>query len=221
MAEKTLEERGLLEYLNLIDGEAETAKQRTARTWEENLRLVRGEGQWKGQAPPIFQLNILGNQVERKVARVTEAKPTFSVASRLGRLTQMARVLDPPCRGILEMQDFALASERVVRFAMQVGCGFVNIPWDKHANDEDGDIAIVAMDPRSVYIDPSVTEASRMAKTARYIRIDHVMSLDEIRQGYPGRGHMVEPDARYSRYQESRASRPYGVVSAALDLLPR
>src|SRR3990170_2288094 len=98
MAEKTLEERGLLEYLNLIDGEAETAKQRTARTWEENLRLVRGEGQWKGQAPPIFQLNILGNQVERKVARVTEAKPTFSVASRLGRLRLRQHPLGQACQ---------------------------------------------------------------------------------------------------------------------------
>lgn len=221
MADKTLEERGLLNYLNMIDGEAEASKARSARTWEENLRLVRGEGQWKGQAPPIFQLNILGNQVERKVARVTEAKPTFSVVSRRGNLSQMARVLDQTCRGVLEMQDFVLTSERIVRFAMQVGCGFVNVCWDKAANDGEGDIAIVALDPRSVYIDPAVTEAAKLAKTARYIRIDHVWSLDQIRETFPGRGHLVTPDPRYSRYQDLRGTRPMGMLSAALDLLPR
>ena len=119
-------EESLIGFLDRIDGEAEAAKKPVSKNWAENLRLSRGDGQWKATRPPLFLMNIIGNQVERKVGQVSESKPTFSVVSRLGHLANMAKVLDKTCRAKLEDEEFPLVTERLSRFGMHMGCGFIS-----------------------------------------------------------------------------------------------
>jgi len=214
-------EGSLVGFLDRIDGEAEAAKRSVSKNWTENLRLSRGDGQWKSSRPPLFLMNIIGNQVERKVAQVSESKPTFSVVSRLGHLANMAKVLDKTCRAKLEDEEFPLLAERLGRFGMHMGCGFVSTVWDVDGAEGLGDIALLAPDPRSVFIDPAVTEAAKVSRQARYIRLDHVVSLDELRERYPGRGTFAKPDERYSRYSDLGTKGKLGVISAAFNLLPR
>src|SRR3990167_8626620 len=211
----------LVGFLDRIDGEAEAAKRSVSKNWTENLRLSRGDGQWKSSRPPLFLMNIIGNQVERKVAQVSESKPTFSVVPRLGHLANMAKVLDKTCRAKLEDEEFPLLAERLGRFGMHMGCGFVSTVWDVDGAEGLGDIALLAPDPRSVFIDPAVTEAAKVSRQARYIRLDHVVSLDELRERYPGRGTFAKPDERYSRYSDLGTKGKLGVISAAFNLLPR
>src|SRR3990167_11094608 len=167
-------EESLIGFLDRIDGEAEAAKKPVSKNWAETLRLSRGDGQWKAPRPPLFLMNIIGNQVERKVGQVSESKPTFSVVSRLGHLANMAKVLDKTCRAKLEDEEFPLVTERLSRFGMHMGCGFISTVWDVDGAEGLGDIALLAPDPRSVFIDPAVTEAAKVSRQARYIRIDHV-----------------------------------------------
>jgi hypothetical protein len=218
MPEKSPQERTLLTFLDAIDGEAETARGKVDKSWDENIKLGRGEGQWKSTRPPLFLYNLIGNEIERKIARLTEAKPTYSIISRLTHLMKMSKVLNATCKAILESEEFPLTMERSARFGSYCGASLVSTVFDNSLPDG-GDIRVTAWDNRAVYIDPSVTEAARLSQQARYIRMDSVMSLDEIRKMFPGRGALVSPDTRYSRYRDMRGGR--STVSSVLNVLPR
>jgi len=212
----TKEEKVLLEFLDAIDGETEAAKSRAGKYWDENGKLLKGEGAWKGARNPLFLINLIGNQYERKIGLITEAKPTFTVVSRVGEYGAMSKVLTSTCMAKLEEEEFPLTLERVARFAMAFGCGFVQTTFDKDRDD----ISINCLDPRSVYIDPSVTEAAKLGKQAHYLRVDHVVPVTSVRVAYPGRGALVEADDRYSRYAKNDTRRG-GAISAVLNFLPR
>ena len=218
MADQSPEERTLLTFLDAIDGEAEASRGKVDKGWDENIKLGRGEGQWKSTRPPLFLYNLIGNEIERKIARLTEAKPTYAVISRLGHLSQMSKVLNATSRAILEGEEFPLTMERSARFGSYCGASIVSTVFDNTLPDG-GDIRITAWDNRAVYIDPSVTEAAKLSQQARYVRMDSVLSLDEIRQMFPGRGAFVAPDTRYSRYRDMRGGR--STVSSVLNVLPR
>lgn len=205
----TDEEARLVEFLDHVDGEAEAAKDQVARHWEENIGLVRGDGQWKGTRSPLFLLNLIGNQYERKVAQVSESKPTFAVTSRLGGYTSMAEVLDQTCRAKLEEDEFPLKVEKLARHGMVMGCAFIGSPFDKTIDD----VVFPVYDPRQVWLDPSVTDPAEIDSQARYIRIDHVLPCSEIARRYPGRGSLIEPDERYSKYAKKKAQKR-GLISS-------
>ena len=209
-AEIRPEERTLVEWLDQMDGEAEAAKADYSRHWEENAKLVKGDGQWRSTRTPLFLMNIIGNQYERKVAQVSESKPTFAVLSRTATLGSAAKVLDKTCRARLEEENFPLRIERLARCGMVMGSGLIATLWSPLADD----VQFVVYDPRAVYLDPGVTEAAQLSQQALYVRIDHVMPLHEISRLCPGRGSLVQADARYSGFQPKVAGRDHGVLSA-------
>ena len=98
----TKEEQGLIEFLDAIDGETEAGKSRASKYWDENGKLIKGEGSWKSTRNPLFLINLIGNQYERKIGLITEAKPTFSVVSRVGEYGAMSKVLTATCMAKLE-----------------------------------------------------------------------------------------------------------------------
>lgn len=204
------EESKLIDWLDQMDGESEAAKEEYSRNWEENTRLIKGDGQWKSTRTPLFLMNIIGNQFERKVAQVSESKPTFAVSSRTATLGSMAKVLDKTCRAKLEEEDFPLLIERLCRLAMPMGSGLMATLWDPLEDD----VRFIVYDPRSVFLDPGLTQASQLSKRALYVRIDHVMPLHEVRRLSPGRGSLVKPDDRYSSFQPKTSERSRGVLSA-------
>ena len=214
-------ERTLLDTLNAMDGEAEAAKKDVQKRWTENLKLARGEGQWKASRQPLFLMNMIRRQCQRKVAQLTESKPTFSVVSRLKHLMTASKVLNETCKAILESQEFYLTVERLARFGYHMGNGFLYTAYDPTLDFGQGDVGIYTLDPRYVYLDPAATEAAHLQRQASYVRWDVVTTLAQVRRDYPGRGALVTPDERYSEYEEIKGMGSTGVVSAALNLLPR
>jgi len=212
----TKEEQKLNGFLDEVDGEADATHAKASRYWDENLRLVKGEGAWKGSQNPLFLLNLIGNQYERKVGMISEAKPTFSVVSRVAEYGAMSKVLTRTCMAKLEEEEFPITLERLARFGMATGCAFVQTVFDKNRDD----VSILCRDPRMVRLDPSVTEAAKLSRQAAYLRLDHVLALTDVRLQYPGRGALVEPDDRYSRFNKTDTRRT-SAVSAVLNFLPR
>ncbi len=220
-ANVTKEESALLQLLDEIDGEAEAAKASVSKEWDENVKLIRGEGIWKGTRNPLFLVNLIGNQYERKIGQISESKPTFSVVSRVADYSNMAKVLDRTARAVLEEQETPQVIERIARQGMAMGSGFLSTSWDQRKYSGLGDVSFLAMDPRAIFLDPAMTEAARLSDQAAYVKIDHVMSLTDIRKRFPGRGSFAKSDEKYSRYSKKDQGRRAGVVSAALAMLPR
>lgn len=212
----TREEKDLIGFLDEVDGEAESSKDEASKHWSENGKLVKGEGIWKGSRNPLFLINLIGNQLERKVGLISEAKPTFNVVSRVAEYAAMSKVLTATCMAKLEEEEFPITQERLARSGFTYGCAFIQTQYDRDRDD----ITITFRHPRSVFIDPSVTEAAKLSQQAHYVRIDHILPLSQIRRQYPGRGALVEADDRYSRYTKGD-SRRSTVMSAALRMLPR
>ena len=206
------EELTLIRFLDALDSESESAKREIARPWEENIRQVQGD-QWKIKRAPYFLVNIIKNQVKRKVSAVTEMKPQIRISAQKPELTKAASVLYNATRAIFDRNETDDVFYRMCLFAMTIGPGFISTMYDPIEDD----IALSFIDPRRVQIDPGVTSGADL-RHAQYIRIDTSTSLAEIRKRFPGRGALVQPDERLSSYVEKNKT---SLISAALAMLPR
>jgi len=206
------EELTLIRFLDALDSEAEASKREIARPWEENIRQVQGD-QWKIKRAPYFLVNIMKNQVKRKVSAVTEMRPQIRISAQKPGLTKAASVLYNATRSIFDRNETDDVFYRMCLFAMTLGPGFLSTTYDPIEDD----IVVSFVDPRRVYIDPGIQSGADL-RHAQYIRIDTITSLAEIRKRFPGRGALVTPDERLSTYEgKSKTS----LISAALSMLPR
>src|SRR3989304_2375017 len=101
------DEAASLAFLDRVDDEirawAKDSKfEEQANTWE---RFREGSA-WPATTPggrqPIFDANILGNLIERKVASLTQSKPDFLVAGRKPGLEGPSHIYTMVSRAILD-----------------------------------------------------------------------------------------------------------------------
>ena len=105
-AAPTPDESELIAFLNSVDQEVrawgrDTKFEDRSGTWE---KLRSGEF-WRGtreDAEPIFNANLLGNYIERKVAQLTESKPDISVTGRAPDLQGPSEILLRGARAVLD-----------------------------------------------------------------------------------------------------------------------
>ena len=207
------EEVQLLRWLDSLDGEAESVKREVSKSWQEQIRQVRGD-QWRIERPPHFLANITKNQVRRKIALLTESKPQIQIRSQRANLTRASDVLYQTSRSIWDRSGTEDSIYRLAHFGMTVGSGFLHVPYDPLIND----VEISFIDPRRVYIDPGISAAPDLRK-AQYLRIDSVVSLADLRARFPGRGATVKPDERVSSYDESKGRG--SILASVLAMMPR
>lgn len=209
------DEIALLRFLDAVDGETEAAKRDHVRTWEDNIKQVRGD-QWRLRRQPYFLANIIKNQVRRKVSTLTEAKPEFKVQAVKPDVSKAATAVYNACKAVLDGAYFDDTLARLCQYGMAFGSGFVGISWDPLREDVD----ISFLDPRRVFLDPGIREASRLDR-GQYIRIDTILPLSEVRRLFPVRGALVKPDSKYSSYSEGTGRSRTSVTSTVLAMLPR
>ena len=208
------DEGKLLKFLDEVDSEAEGGRRDIEKGWAENMKQVRGD-QWRLKRNPYFLANITKNQLRRKVATLTEAKPQVQVRSKKPDLTKAQMVLYNACRSILDQSHTDDNLERVCRFGMTCGSSFLGVVYDPAEDD----VFVPFIDPRRVYIDPGLTAASEIDK-AQYVRIDTMMPLSDVRMRFPGRGALVKPDDRASAVHQPQRHRT-SVLSAVLSMMPQ
>jgi len=210
------EEVKVLRFLDEIDGEAEASRKEISRDWEENIRQVRGD-QWRIKRSPYFLANIVKNQVRRKVGSLTEVKPQFQVRALQSLLNDASLVLHNVTKALLDRTSSDDAIYRVCHFGMTLGSAFMNTAYDPVL----GDVDLSFIDPRRVWLDPTITSAADIDRRAQYVRLDTVLPLTEIRARFPGRGQLVKPDEKLSSYSMTGSRTRLSVISSVLQSMPR
>jgi len=212
----TGDELKLLRFLDAMDSEGESIKREVARSWDENIRQVRGD-QWRLRRPPYFLANVIKNQMKRKIASLTEVKPRFRIGSKEPGRELAANELYQACKAILDQSHVQDSWYRMAQFGFTTGSAFIQTTYDPVIDD----IVLSYIDPRRVYIDPGLMAASELGTAAQYIRIDTIMALADIRRRFPGRGSLVKPDERYSSYAEGYPKGRTSLMSSVLSMMPR
>lgn len=199
------EEKEIIKLLDSLDEESKAIKRDFSRRVEENLKLVRGDGQWKNTSrDPYFLLNILGKAVEDKVGKLSEGRPKLRVLAGQEGLESSADVLQKAISSFWDTHEIEYQNEYVGFYGAIMGASTVLTVFDPHYHFGTGDIDFIVRDPRTVRIDPSIVRPLELANPDRaaYCAIDDVMSLSRIRSYWPGRGGLVEPDDRVSTFED-------------------
>lgn len=216
------DELGLLKFLDALEDEGRAAREYSAKHWDESIRQLRGD-QWRMARNPHFTMNIIRNQVERKVSALTEVKPTLKVSPTKQGLDNAAQIMNQSIKALWDMQQVDQTLHRLCVSAMTLGSGFLTTYWDPAANNYTGEIMIRMIDPRKVIIDPGVTEAEHL-KYAAYVMTESFDTLNNIRMRYPGRGLLVKPDKKYSSQLHARHQQAgrggAGILSAVMRSMP-
>lgn len=214
------DEHGILRFLDGLDSESASAREYAGKHWEESLRQLRGD-QWRMNRPPHFMANIIRNQVERKVAALTEVKPTIKVVGTKPGISNAAFVINQAIKSIWDLNQMDSVLYRLGMTGMTLGSGFLYTYYDPSLNNFLGDIAIRHIDPRRMLIDPMVMEAEHLHQAA-YMCMETFDTLGNIRQRFPGRGMLVTPDRKYSSFiSEKHRSQNVGVLSSVLRSFPQ
>jgi len=202
-------------FLDSIDGEAESSRREIQKSWEENIRQVRGD-QWRLQRSPYFLANIIKNQVRRKVASLTEGKLQFHVGALRPDLDKASQIIYQTIKSVLDRSSIEDVNWRLGQFAMTLGSAFVGSSYDSTTNE----IGVPFIDPRRVWLDPGLSSPEEMDQ-AQYVRIDTVLPLADIRRRFPGRGLLVKPSDRYSSYVEGSLRSKTTILGSVLQAMPR
>ncbi len=86
-------EEDLIGVLNVIDEEGESGKKNFDKRVEENIDMFRGK-QWKMKRNPHFLLNIIQENIERKIGKLSEGKPKIRIMPTRDGLGDAAGALD-------------------------------------------------------------------------------------------------------------------------------
>ena len=89
-------------------------------------------------------------------------------------------------------------------------CGFLEVVWEPWRDGGQGEIAVRARHPQSVYPDPRATSDEDW----RYVCWEDILDVVEVRQKWPDTGRRVQPDAAThgSTQQGTQLGDPFGVT---------
>lgn len=181
------DEKGLNDFLDKIEAEGSNALTDRTRVWEKAIRLYNSGSADK---PPKvdrahFRSNILAPSARRKGALLTEQRPRIDVQPMSNGLLNTAKILRKVIQAGWEEHGMQGALEDIATLYLQVlSSGFLEIGWDANADYGMGSIAINAVDPRQVIVDPAVLRARDMDH-ATYVRVRSVAPLHTAAALYP------------------------------------
>lgn len=189
----TGDEADFLAYLDRLHDEGERARDHWAPpdALREHFALLRGE---VGPKKRFFSLNFIDAFIDRMVAQLTDNRPILRINSRKAGLRGVARALDRAIRTLWDEADVQRQTFVMAHLAAVMGSAGLYVAYDP-SNDE---IVLETVRLDQVVIDPKAREAARIGSTADYLMIERIVSLDELRMRFPGRGGSVEPDAHLS-----------------------
>lgn len=212
------QESDLIQALERLDSEADEVKKGFDDRVEQNLGEVRGTSQWKiKERKPYFQYNVIRENIDAKVGKVSEMKPRVKILPMRNGLGDAAEVLMKCSDYLWHETSMNSKLERVGHYGADMGVAFASTAWRPELRFGEGEVDVIIHDPRGVKVDPSVKDPAEL-KRAEYVIIEDIVPLGVIHDQIPGRGAMVVPDSRYSTYQKPDKSTAGRVKSAAAKL---
>lgn len=189
------DERGLNSFLDKIESEGAAALVDRNQVWDKAVRLFESG---IADKPPKndraqFRSNIIAPTARRKGALLVEQRPTVDVQPITNGLIQTAKVLRNVIHAGWEEHGMQGALEDIATLFLQVlASGFLEIGWDQNADYGMGSIAMNAVDPRQVIVDPAILRA-RDLDNAQYMRVHTVAPLHLVASLYPAIADDLKP----------------------------
>lgn len=219
-------EEGLNEFLDNIEAEGSDALTAKALEREKAIRLFNtGQAETVGRNDRAhFRANIIRPSARRKGALLTETKPQLDVRPTADGLTATAEALKRTIEAAWEDQGMQSALEDIGGLYLQVlNAALLEIGYDPNAAFGLGDIAISAIDPRQVIVDPAIVR-TRDLNRAQYLRVNSMAPLHVAAALYPAVADDLVPSKKILATEGDNAPQTGGVgtiVRRATSLLRR
>jgi len=211
--EQAIEQKYRLKLMNIYR-EASIYKETISKNWNEYVSFLRGTTQWPSRRPSYkvsALINFLVENLERKTALLTDAKPIPKVAPRSDQFQDTADIVNDLISMIFEENSFGQASCDLIDNAQLFGSGFMGTPFDKTGDNGRGSIDVVSYDPRASYFDPLVSK-SYLLHEGEYFILEDIWALEKARDVFPKRADLFKPDAGLSRYRNDASKSKWGSV---------
>jgi hypothetical protein len=184
------EEKEINGFLDDLYTEAKRAREGRERDWQENIRVYMGQSsRVRAQGLSQAQYNNTWRIVNLVAALLTDAKPRPDVGTRRPTLDPLGKEMRKIVEAIWFMQDMDRKVARICYDLQIFGKAFMKVIWDPGLAWGEGDISILRVDPRYMFVD-NVDDLSK----SQYICYRAPLPLWEIRQLFPERGQLVVPD---------------------------
>lgn len=157
-------------------------------------------GFWGDQWPsdlPTFKLPIVLNELKKTIFEEISDLTDSKIMIYVMRQQQAPNRDDRVERSLQAFWKRALIDQEVMSAAINAAiypAGFLTCLWDPYAMDGQGDIIVRSRDPRSVYPDADAEDDDHW----RYVILEDVLDVADIRRLWPVNGWRVKPDGRYS-----------------------
>ncbi len=182
----------LLKYLDSIDEEAKSARDEKGQTWPDDLALYKGkhwpEKRAKWKVSPV--LNFIMSAIERKVAYMTDTRPTLHVVARHDELQPTAEILQGTIQALWDEKDWQSSLAELIYFACIFNSSFASCVWDNSADFGYGDIEIPVIDPRAFSFDPFVFRDYNIDK-GEYIIFESFEVTQELKIKFPDKADSI------------------------------
>lgn len=183
-------------YKNVLEGlyiEAKLFKQNMTTQWENYITFARGE-HWPKRRPKhrvSAVINFTLENIERKAALLTDAKPVPRIKAHDDSLQDTADILNTLLGGIFESSQLGQAHEDLLHHLQVMGSGFLGSPYDATADYGRGGVVIPAYDPRMTFFDPIVVKSYALDQ-AEYVILEDVWPLSKAKDIFPKRADLYE-----------------------------
>lgn len=202
-------ESALYEWVLALKDESARARSELARSdeWDDWLTGFWGD-QWPSDLPsfkPPIVINELKKTIFEEISDLTDNRiRVYALKDRTkGDRDDLAE------RAIQAYWQRAFVDTQIMYAAVNAAifpCGFLTTLYDPYLIDGQGEIVTRSRDPRTVYPDPDAEDDEHW----RYVILEDVLDVLDIRRLYPVHGHRVRPEAAYSIADKTSQKPPGG-----------
>lgn len=198
----------LLRNLDALDNEGKRWQAKWSRGWRGDIEQARGNQWGDPKSEPMFLANFIANLILKKQALLTESKPIVDVMVRSPGLYQSAQVLKKTIDALWDELGFQITLEQSAAYLEVLGHFFWKVTWDPTAAYGNGDIAVAAIDPRLMRVDPAITHIYELSQ-AQYIVEDEIVPYSWVVKNFPTEAGKVEPNASLSMLGQDTAEKGF------------
>jgi hypothetical protein len=198
----------LIGRLDELDNEGKRWIQKWSASWRGDIEQARGNQWGDPKNEPMFLANYISNLLLKKQALLTESKPQLDVLVRSPGLYNTSLVLRDTIKALWDELGFQITLEQSATYLETLGHFFWKTIWDPTALYGLGDIAVQAIDPRLIRVDPSIVHIYDIQQ-AQYIIEDEIVPLSWVMQHYPKTANQVSPNANLSMLGADSAERGF------------
>lgn len=188
-------EKALLKHLDDLYTEGSKYRDDHAKEWERAIDMVRGKV-WPEKRPSYkvnATMNFLDQIVEKKVALLTDSRPTINVVATKTGLDHACEMLTQVCEGVMEERFFERKLCEFLFFDQLFGMCYFKTPWRSDLNFGRGAIDIMTIDPRMFIFDPFVRQAYNIP-FGEYVCMEDIQPTDFLVEKYNISGDKIKAD---------------------------